>query len=284
MSLSRINPVNSLLLTLHVTKVRFRILSRYKGWFAFDFIFPIVFAALPILIGVSVAGGPGNAARAFKTNTGTSNYVIYLLIGSIVMMTVETSMWLVGYWLRWEREVGTIESIYLTPARRIQILTGVSLYSGMRSIFTFVGSYTFGCLLFGINPFQGEMLIAMLFLIAGLMPMWGIGFLYGAFILKVREAGSLINILGWGMAFLMGAYYPITVFPVTIQYLALAFPPTWMTNGIRSSLLHLSYFLGAWHWDLGVLVLYSIVMPLIGIWVFTAVEHRIKRNEGVGKF
>lgn len=284
MSLSQLNPVNSLFLTLHVTKVRFRILSRYKGWFAFDFIFPIVMAALPILIGVSVAGGALNAAQAFRAHTGTSNYVIYLLIGSIVMMGVSTSMWLVGYWLRWEREVGTIESIYLTPARRINILMGVSLYSGIRALFAFVGAFITGCLLFGVNPFQGDMLIAMLFFIVGLVPMWGLGFLYGAFILKVREAGELINILGWGMAFLMGAFYPITVFPATIQYLALAFPPTWMTNGIRSSMLHLSYFLGAWYWDLSILLIYSVLMPLIGIWVFTAVEHRIKRNEGVGKF
>jgi ABC-2 type transport system permease protein len=152
MSLSQINPVNSLLLTLHVTKVRFRILSRYKGWFAFDFIMPIVMAALPILIGVSVAGGPTSAARAFKSHTGTSNYVIYLLIGSIVMMTVDTSMWLVGNWLRWERETGTIESIYLTPARRLQILTGVSLYSGARAIITFIGAYIAGALLFRIDP------------------------------------------------------------------------------------------------------------------------------------
>ena len=284
MTLSQVNAVNSLRLTLHVTKVRFRILSRYKGWFAFDFIFPIVMAALPILIGVSVAGGPANASSAFKSHTGTSNYVIYLLIGSIVMMTVDTSMWLVGNWLRWERETGTIESIYLTPARRLHILTGVSFYSGARAVFTFIGAYIGGCLLFGINPFQGDMIMAMLFLLAGLFPLWGIGFFYGAFILKIREAGSLINILGWGMAFLMGAFYPITIFPATVQYLALAFPPTWLTNGIRASLLHLTYFLGAWYWDLGVLLIYSIIMPLVGAWVFVMVERRIKRNEGVGKF
>ena len=193
-------------------------------------------------------------------------------------------LWLVGSWLRWEREVGTIESIYLTPARRIQILTGVSLYSGMKSIFTFIGAYLLGCLLFGVNPFEGSMLLALLFMIAGLMPLWGLGFFYGAFILKVREAGSLMNILAWGMAFLMGAYYPITVFPLTLQYIALAFPPTWITNGVRASLLGLSYFMGAWYWDLGVLLLYSIIMPLLGVWAFVYVERRIKRNEGVGKF
>ncbi len=284
MTLSQVNPFNSLLLTLHVTKVRFRILSRYKGWFAFDFIMPIVMAALPILIGVSVAGGQANAASAFRSHTGTSNYVIYLLIGSIVMMNVDTSLWLVGNWLRWERETGTIEAIYLTPARRLHILTGVSLYSGIRGVFTFIGAYIAGALLFGINPFQGNIILALLFLVAGLMPLWGISFLYGALILKIREAGSLINILGWGMAFLMGAFYPITIFPLGLQYIALAFPPTWLANGVRASILDVSYFLGAWYWDMGVLLAYSVIMPLIGIFVFVGVERRIKRNEGVGKF
>ncbi len=284
MSLTEISPLNSLRLTLHVTKIRFRILSRYKGWFAFDFIMPIIMAALPILIGVSVAGSAANAGDAFKEHTGTSNYVIYMLVGSIVMMAVDTALWQVGNWLRWEREVGTIESIYLSPAQRLEILSGVSLYSGLRSMFAFVGAYILGCLLFGINPFQGNMLIAMLFMVAGMLPMWGLAFFYGAFILKVREAGSLINILAWGMAFLMGAYYPITVFPMTLQYIALSFPPTWMANGVRASLLGVSYFLGAWYWDLGVLLIYSVIMPLLGVWAFVFVERRIKRNEGVGKF
>ena len=93
-----------------------------------------------------------------------------------------------------------------------------------------------------------------------------------------------MNILAWGMAFLMGAYYPITVFPLTLQYIALAFPPTWITNGVRASLLGLSYFMGAWYWDLGVLLLYSIIMPLLSVWAFVYMERRIKRNEGVGKF
>ena len=284
MTLSQINPLNSIRLTLHVTKIRFRILSRYKGWFAMDFIMPVVFAALPILIGTSVAGGPANAGQAFEEHAGTSNYVIYMLVGAIVMMTVESSLWLVGSWLRWERQVGTIESVYLTPARRLNILTGVSLYSGIRSVFTFIGAYVLGCLLFGVDPFQGSVLLALLFLILGLAPLWGLGFIYGAFILKVREAGSLMNILAWGMAFLMGAYYPITVFPLTVQYIALAFPPTWLTNDVRASILGVSYFMGAWYWDALVLVLYSIIMPLLGIWAFVMVERRIKRNEGVGKF
>ncbi|HEQ79347.1 MAG TPA: hypothetical protein ENN76_03680, partial [Euryarchaeota archaeon] len=105
-----------------VTVMRVRILSRYKGWLAMDIIIPIIITLIPILLG-RAAGGE-RAIAAFAENTGTDQYVAYLLIGSNVFAVVTNYLWFVGMWIRRERMTGTLESIYLTATHRMPLLLG----------------------------------------------------------------------------------------------------------------------------------------------------------------
>lgn len=271
-----INAVRSVFLT------RLRIVSRYRGWFLFDMLIPTVIAAIPILLGRALGGE--NAAAVFLENTGTANYVAYMVIGANIFMIVSNSLWIFGFWLRNEMQTGTLESLYLSPISRVVLLGGVALYTAFRSLIAFSVAFTGGCLIFGVNPFQGDIVLAVIFLLIGLIPIYGISFLYGAVIIRLKEANSLINLAQWGVAAIMGIYYPVTVLPRVLQYLCMLFPPTWVNQDIRASLLGLSYFFGEWYFDLAVLWAFCVVAPLLGYYVFLANEKRIKRNEGVGRF
>src|SRR3989337_3253247 len=132
---------------------------------------PIVCAALPILLGVSIAGGSEKAATNFFNATGTENYALYMLIGASTFMVVSLMLWLVGYWLRREQESGTLEALYLVPTRRIYILAGVTTYAMIRSLTAFLIAIILGSLIFGVNPFGGNVLMAIAFLGIGLLPM-----------------------------------------------------------------------------------------------------------------
>jgi len=68
------------------------------------------------------------------------------------------------------------------------------------------------------------------------------------------------------------------------RLLALAFPPTWMVNGVRSALLGVGYFFGEWYLDLAVLWGFLLIAPLLGFWVFSGMERNIRRREGVGEY
>ena len=245
---------------------------------------PIVFAALPILLGVSIAGGSENAAKNFFNATGTENYALYMLIGASTFMVVSLMLWLVGYWLRREQESGTLEALYLVPTRRIYILAGVTTYAMIRSLTAFLIAIILGSLIFGVNPFSGNVLMAIAFLGIGLLPMWGISFLFGAFIMKVKEANSVISLMQWVVAFLMGVYFPVTVFPPLLRFFALIFPPTVMTDGMRGSILALETLYGGWYVNFAILIAMAFVIPYLGYETFLRMERRIKRNEGVGQF
>ena len=273
---------SKLSIVVATAKMRLSLVSRYKGQLFIEMLIPIVFASIPIMLGRATGGDA--AAANFESNTGTSDYVAYMLIGSVTFMIVSYAFWLVGYWIRFEQETGTLEAIYLTPTSRFWNAAGISLYSAIRSILFGTLSYFVGALIFGINPFRGALLLAGMFILVGLVPLFGMTLLFGALIMKVREANSLVNMMQWGVSLLMGVFFPILVFPPLMRTLALAFPPTWMVNGVRSSLLGVGYFFNEWYLDLAVLWAFMLIAPLLGYAVFRRVERGIKRNEGVGQY
>jgi ABC-2 type transport system permease protein len=262
--------------------MRLTTIARYPGELFTDMIIPLVIAAMPILLGRASAGPAAGAI--FFQNTGTANYVAYMLIGSSVFTMVALAFWHVAYWLRWEQEAGTLEAIYLTPTHRIWIAAGTALYSCVRSLLAAFVGFGIGCLVLGINPIQGEIGLALLFILVGLIPLYGLTLVFGALILRVKEANALVNLMQWGVSFLMGIFFPIAVFPPLLRLAALLFPPTWMTNGVRSALLGVGFFFGKWYLDLSVLGVFLLISPLVGYWVFSQAETSVRRNEGIGTF
>ena len=271
---------------------RIRIISRYKGAILMEALLPIVFAAMPVLLGITVAaqqGGGADPGQLFCDRTRvngvcTTNFKLYMLIGAATFTVVSLMLWLIGYWVRREQETGTLESLYLAPVRRIWVLAGVTSYAFVRATIAFVIAITLGSVLFQVNPFTGGVGIALVFLAIGFLPLWGLAFMFGAFIMKIKEADSVIQVLQWVLAFLMGVFYPITLLPGYMQTVAGAFPPTVMTDGVRASILDISYFYNSMYGSLAVLFAMALVVPLLGYQVFEITERRLRRKEGVGHY
>lgn len=262
-------------------RMRLTTITRYPGQLVMDIFIPIVFAYMPILLGRASSTNP---AATFEANTGTGNYIAYMLIGSSVFTLVNFAFWHVAYWLRWEQEAGTLETLYLAPTHRIWVVAGTALYSCLRGLFAALAAYLLGSLVLRVNPFQGELLLALVFILVGLIPLYSMTLLFGALILKVKEANALVNLLQWGVSFLMGIFFPISVLPPLLKYIALLFPPTWMTNGVRSALLGVGFFFKFWYFDLAVLWVFILITPFLGYWVFSRTERSVRRNEGMGQF
>ena len=264
------------------TRLRLLNISRYPGHLVMEILIPIVFAAMPMLLGRATAGA--DAEANFRANTGTANYVAFLLIGSNAFTIVSNAFWHIAYWLRFEQETGTLEAVYLTPTSRTVLASGVALYSALRGVTASLLAYFLGCLVFQVNPLQGDVLLAFTFVLVGLLPLYGVAMLFGALVLKVKESNALIGLMQWVVGFLMGIFFPVAVLPPLIKAVALAFPPTWMVNGVRSALLGVGYFFENWYLDLAVLWGFLLFEPLFSFWVFHRVEDNIRRNEGLGEF
>lgn len=275
-------PQHTLSAALAETRLRLINASRYPGELFLEIIIPTVLASMPILLGQAAAGA--DAAANFAANTGTSNYVAYLLIGSNVFVLVTRAFWDIAYWLRFEQETGTLEAIYLTPTSSLTLAGGVALYSALRGLLTTGLAYLLGCLIFRVNPIGGDVPLALAFIFVGLIPLYGMAFLFGALVLKVKETNALVGLMQWLVSFLMGIFFPVAVLPPLVRALALAFPPTWMVNGVRSALLGVGFFFETWYQDLAMLGTFLLFAPLFSLWVFRRVEQDLRRNQGVGEF
>ena len=266
--------------------VRVKVISRYKGAILMDVLLPLFLAAMPILLGQAMAGSTAAASTNFQQSTGLTeaNYIAYMIIGANVFSSIMTSFWLFGLFIRREQTLGTLESLFMSPAHKLSILAGLTLYVEARSLLTFVLGYVLGCIVFGVNPLQGQVLLALFILLLGLIPINGLSFLLGALVLKVKQANTIFNTFQWPLAIISGIFFPITVLPVFLQVFAFMFPGFYVTYDIQAALTGLKWLFGNIFIDLGVLFAFTILCPLIGYWIFAKTESRSKRAEGIGQF
>jgi ABC-type polysaccharide/polyol phosphate export permease len=82
----------------------------------------------------------------------------------------------------------------------------------------------------------------------------------------------------------MGVFFPLAMLPPWLRAVALALPPAWMTNGVRSALLGVGYFLDTWYLDLAVLWGFVLIVPLVSVAVFRRTEDRMRRAAGLGQY
>jgi len=273
-----------------VFRARLKIITRYKGAVLLESLIPVIFAGLPILLGSAVANGEKNAAINFSTYTNldhtltAADFRLYMMMGSNTFMVVSLMLWLIGYWVRREQETGTLEALYLAPAKRLYVLAGVTSYTLVRSLLAFLTATVLGSLLFNVNPLSGPFGAAIAFLLLGIPALWGISFFFGALVMRIKEANSVIQLLQWVLAFAMGVYFPVTVFPLLLRWTAMAFPPTLMNDAIRSTLLNITSIYGPWYVVLALMLIAAWLVPLIGYEFFGWTERRVKRDQGVGQF
>ena len=267
---------------LQTTRMQLLILS--KTWAArlSDLLMPSAIALGPIILGRAVAGD--EAGLNFAQHTQTTNFAGFLLIGGGTFLLVTRAFWGFGHWIRQEMQGGTLEILYLAPASMATILAGVALAFMLYSALIFIGAMVVGALLFQIVFQTNQLSIALAFLVIGLPPIYGLALLYGALVLRLKETDAFIQLAQWVITLLMGVYFPITLFPIVLKMISLLFPPTWLTQGLRSTLLGVPYLSNSWLMDLAVLLFFCVVGPILGYLIFARTENTLRANSGLGEF
>jgi ABC-2 type transport system permease protein len=263
---------------------RIQLIRLSKTWTArlTDLLMPSAIAFVPVILGQTIAGE--DAGIYFTAYAGMPNFAGFLLIGGGAFLLVTRALWGFGHWLRQETQTGTLESLYLTPASMATILAGVALAFMLYSAVFFIGAMIVGTLLFQVVFQTGNLLMALLFLIVGLPPLYGLALLYGALVLRLKETDAFLQIAQWLATLLIGIYFPITLLPVTLQIAGYLFAPAWLTQGLRSSLLGTPYFTGSGWKDLAVLAVFSVVVPIVAYGVFVKTEKNLRTGSGLGGF
>jgi ABC-2 type transport system permease protein len=258
------------------------IFMRYPSWIVSIFIWPLILPAGYILSARALAGPDGSGLALFARAAGTSNYVGYIAVGTIIWMWQNMTLWTIGFALREEQLRGTLESNWLTPARRLWFLFGAGLLHGLLMLSFIVVAGVEFALFFGAH-FNGNPLLIALLLLAASPSIYGLGFAFASLVMAAKEANAFVFLVRGLVMIFCGITYPISVLPGWMRSVAAWLPQTYVIHGIRDAALSgasLSELLP----DLLPLLGFGAFWMAAGYLAFVWMERRARRSGSLGQY
>jgi len=243
---------------------------RYPGEFVIFLLLPFLFTFL--ILGMGNAVGGQNAAQYFATRTGTTNIAIYEILGTAVWMTSWVVIEDVGAGIRDEQIKGTLEQNFLAPVNRFTLLVGLSLTDIVITSALFL--IVVGVSVAFVMPSSFLTIVpAFLTLLLGLIPLFGIGFLFAGFVVRFKEPYIFIQIVNLIFATLTGTYYPVTFLPYWVQFVSGVLPQTYVIDDMRRIVIA-NQTLVSLYGSIFILLTLALAYPLVGYAVFRKIEKR----------
>ncbi|SDB24731.1 ABC-2 type transport system permease protein [Pseudobutyrivibrio sp. YE44] len=199
------------------------------------------------------------------------NILIFLLLGYMAMSffrSVVQSAWNFSR----ERQSGTLEYIYLSPANRFAVLLGNALSSVFESAIVML---IFGLIMISINSSGLNINLWSLVLVLGIFmvmaTLWGV-FLNACFLYS-RDTDFLFTILEEPMEIFAGVKIPVAIFPKWAKVLSFIFPLTYALESLRQVSLN-----GAGLQGIRTLILVSFVIILVLLLATLITIHIVEKH------
>lgn len=266
-----------------IAKKEWVLFRRYPSWIMAFFIWPVIFPFGFIFSARALAGPEGRSLAQFNAVAGTTDYVGFIVVGSLLWQWLNVTLWDVGFKLRQEQMRGTLESNWLCPIWRISLLLGSSLTKlGTAMFFLGIAVLEFW-LFFGVKVFAGDPLLLLLIIVLSIACIYGIGIAFGSLVLRFKEADAMVFLVRGIFLIFCGMTYPLAVLPGWMQTIAAWLPLTYAIQATRSVVLAGATFQDI-RLDLLKLAGFAVVLPIVGFIAFQAIERRARRTGSLGQY
>ncbi|MFN8381252.1 MAG: ABC transporter permease [Anaerolineales bacterium] len=136
----------------------------------------------------------------------------------------------------YERQQGTLRRILTTPTSKAIFLFGTIAGQVVMALIQMSLLILFGIVALGLNwgrePFALFVILTSAALAAG-----AIGTTMGTFIKTEGQASGLSTMMGMVMSLMGGCWYPLELFPTTVQNIVKILPTTWAMQGLLDLIL-----------------------------------------------
>ena len=245
-----------------------------------DMLQPLVWLAPVYFMGQAFS--VNGKAEGFAGFAGTDDYMSYILLGTALTNFIMAVFWGMGFSLKWDMDGGVLEANWTAPLPRPLILVGRTLSSLATTTLTSLGMILIGALVWGFLP-TGNVLSAVLVTIPLLIGLYGFGFAFAALVMILREANTLVDSGSFIVMLLSGANFPVTVLPRWLLPLSLALPLTYGFDAVRGYLLKTRTLLPL-NVEIAILLVSMVLMIIIGLRAFYALERRVRQLGTVGQY
>ena len=221
-------------------------------------------------------------AQGLAAYTGSGDYMSFVLLGTVLINFILSVFWGMGFSLKNDMDTGVLEANWLMPMPRLLLLIGKTLNSLLTTSLTSTVMLTLAALLFGFRP-TGSALAAVLIAVPMLLGLYGFGFAFAALVLVLREANTLVDVSSFIVQTFSGANFPVQALPRWLLPLALAIPTTYGLDAIRGLLLGTNTLLPI-ATEIGLMLVFMVVMIVLGWSAFAALERRVRQKGTLGQY
>jgi ABC-2 type transport system permease protein len=246
------------------------LVKRYGLWELAFFVWTIANTLTIVFIadGVEASGGTLDVER--QTTILLIGAVIWSYLGIVFEILTET--------VAWERWEGTIEYTFMAPLSRAVHLLGMGAFAVLYGVIRTAAVFAVVALFFGLSFPDADFLAAIVLLAVASVSFVGIGMITAVLPLISPEKGAQLGFIAQGMLLVVsGVYYPVSVMPEWMEWLAKLSPATYALEGMRSAVLD-GTGIGELGGDLWPLAILGVVAIPLGLAVFRAGERYAKRH------
>ena len=259
--------------------------SRYP--IAFGALFAQIFLIILLFVLTTVAfAGPPGAPGTQETISKFGGSMAY---GFVVNIILSFTLWEIGFSVREEQVRGTIESLYLSPANKFSnLVSRIFAVLSMTLVMCLGGLAVVSAVVGGLpvnNAGQG--ILALLLTTSGFL---GIGFIFAGITIKLKETAQLlVNGLQFFFMIFSAMFFPFSalrnVSPAIVTYVSGVLPVSYCVDLFRSSLLGSPEpELATWWVEWIIVVLFGILSPVVGYWIYHRIERRARTEGSLGEY
>jgi ABC-2 type transport system permease protein len=199
-----------------------------------------------------------------------------LLVGGVIWAFLGIIFEIVTETVAWERWEGTIEYTFMAPVSRPVHLIGMGVYAVLYGLVRAAAIFVAVVAFIGIHLPQANYGAAVALLAIASISFIGVGMMTAVLPLISPEKGTQLGFVAQGLMLVVsGVYYPVSVLPDWMQWIAKISPATYALRGNRDQILHGAGLRWADVWPL--LVIGALSIP-IGLLVFRAGERYAKQH------
>jgi len=212
-----------------------------------------------------------------------TSYLAFVSVGLALTALLQVGLTRLTGVIGSERFMGTLESVLVSPTRLTTLQVGWVAYD---LVYVPIRTFVFFAFMAGFFGVEFELAgtgPTLAFIVAFLPFVWGVGVASAAATLIFRRGVLANGVLGFGLTFLSGAYFPLDFFPGWVRTIAGFNPVALAVEGTRQALLG-----GAGWAELAPSIVglscLSLVALAIGSRVFAYAFRRELRSGGVGLY
>jgi ABC-2 type transport system permease protein len=211
-------------------------------------------AEMPDLVTIAVAGAVDSYDQRAQASAGQLiTWVFIPLLGASGLFA-------------FERLIGTLRRLLVTPTRKSTFLFGSISGQFLLALVQMTILVAFGILVMNVPWGREPAALAVVLVTFGLAGV-ALGTMLGTFVKTDSQASNLSIMIGMSMALLGGCWWPMELFPPTLQQIVKVLPTTWAMNALTDITMRGQGLVDILP-EAGILLTFAAVFFIIGLWRF----------------